>query len=93
MTEQNDTKETREIITVASAARRSRLTVTTVRRYVHRGLVEEPIDDVDLVTLRRVRRLTSLGINLAGVEVVLHMRRQIEALQAEIDRLRARIES
>ena len=93
MTEQNDTKETREIITVASAARRSRLTVTTVRRYVRRGLVEEPIDDADLTTLRRVRRLTGLGINLAGVEVVLHMRRRIEALQAEIDRLRASLES
>ncbi|MGD1991835.1 MAG: MerR family transcriptional regulator [Anaerolineae bacterium] len=93
MAEQNGIEEMREMITVASAARRSRLTVTTVRRYVHRGLVEEPITEADLATLRRVRRLTRLGINLAGVEVVLRMRRQIEALRAEVDRLRAVIGS
>jgi MerR family transcriptional regulator/heat shock protein HspR len=93
MTEQNGIEEIREIVTVASAARRSRLTITTVRRYVHRGLVEEPITEEDLATLRRVRRLTGLGINLAGVEVVLHMRRQIEALRAEVDHLRALIDS
>lgn len=89
MTEQSGMEEKRQSVTIASAARRSRLTITTVRRYVHRGLVEEPITEADLVTLRRVRRLTGLGINLAGVEVVLHMRRQIEALRSELDRLRA----
>lgn len=93
MTEQNGIEETRQVVTIASAARQSRLTITTVRRYVRRGLVEEPINEADLATLRRVRRLTGLGINLAGVEVVLHMRRQIEALRAEIERLRASVDS
>lgn len=53
--------------------------------------------DQELVeAVRRVRRLNDLGINLQGVEVILHMRRRIlqlvlevEEMQQELDRLRA----
>jgi DNA-binding transcriptional MerR regulator len=76
-------------ITITAAARRCRVTVATVRRYVDRGLLEEPLTEQDLATLRRIRRLTGLGINLAGVEVILYMRQRIEELQAEIARLEA----
>jgi MerR family transcriptional regulator/heat shock protein HspR len=56
--------------------------------------------DMDLAMLRRVRTLMEdLGVNLAGVEVVLRMSRQIarlqratEELEAEIDVLRNREE-
>jgi len=75
-------------IAVAVAARRAGLSPTTVRRYVRRRLVEEPFTKMDLVTLRRIRRLTGLGINLAGVEVILRMRRRIEELEQELARLR-----
>ena len=78
-----------EIITISLAARRCGLAPTTVRRYVQWGLVETPLTEEDLVTLRRIRRLTVLGINLAGVEVILRMRRRIEELQEEVARLRA----
>ncbi len=81
-----------EIITITVAARRSGLTTRTVRRYVRRGLVRERLTEEDLAELRRIRRLTGLGINLCGVEVILHMRRQIEALRAELDDLRRFVE-
>ena len=75
------------VITVAVAARQSGLTAPTVRRYIRRGLLSEALTEADLAELRRIRRLTGLGINLAGVEVVLQMRRNIKELQAEIDKL------
>ena len=76
-------------ITIAVAARRTSLSPRTVRRYVQRGLVGEMLTEADLAELRRVRRLTDLGVNLAGVEIILRMRRQIEELEAEVKRLEA----
>ncbi len=40
--------------------------------------------DEDLAQLRRVRRLShDLGINLEGIEVILHLYAHVEALQRE----------
>jgi hypothetical protein len=60
-----------------------------VRRYIRRGLVNEALTEAELAELRRIRRLTGLGVNLSGVEIILRMRRQIEELKAEMDRLHA----
>jgi MerR family transcriptional regulator/heat shock protein HspR len=76
-----------DYITIRVAASRTHLSPRTVRRYIRRGLVEDSLTEDDLAKLRRIRRLTDLGVNLAGVEVVLHMRGRIEELQAEIRRL------
>jgi MerR family transcriptional regulator/heat shock protein HspR len=76
-------------VTITVAARRVGLSPWTVRRYVRRGLLAEALTEDELAELRRIRRLTELGINLAGVEVILSMRRQIEQLQAEVARLEA----
>ena len=73
--------------TVIVAARRCGLAPRTVRRYIRQGLVNETLAKADLAELRRIRRLTDLGVNLAGVGIVLHMRERIEELQAEVDRL------
>ena len=81
-----------EVITISIAARRCGLAPTTVRRYIRWGLVEAPLTEEDLITLRRIRRLRELGINLAGIEVILRMRRRIEELQEEVARLRAALE-
>ena len=44
--------------------------------------------DMDLALLRRVRALMEdLGINLAGVEVILRMSQQIAQLQAEVEEI------
>lgn len=83
MTERKRTRR----ITVAKAASRADLDVRVVRRCVEVGVVSEGLTEDDLIDLRRVRRLTSLGVNLPGVEIILRMRRQIEELQAELARL------
>jgi MerR family transcriptional regulator/heat shock protein HspR len=76
-------------ITIAVAAQQTGLSPRTVRRYIRRGLIGETLTEDELFVLRRIRRLTDLGVNLSGVEVILHMRHQIEALQAELAWLRA----
>jgi MerR family transcriptional regulator/heat shock protein HspR len=81
--------ERQRTIAIEVAARKAGLSTRTIRRYVRRGMVGEALTEEDVVTLRRIRRLTGLGVNLAGVEVVLRMRRRIEALRAEIARLEA----
>lgn len=41
--------------------------------------------------LRRIMRLRrDLGVNLAGVAVILHMREQIESLQRDLEQMRRR---
>jgi MerR family transcriptional regulator/heat shock protein HspR len=44
----------------------------------------------DIELLRKITRLTQeLGVNLAGVDIILRLSSQVEALQVEIERLRA----
>jgi len=80
-------------ITIRTAAQRAGLDVYVVRHCVEVGLMEESLTERDLVELRRVRRLMTLGINLPGVEVILRMRRRIQELQAELARLQRLNES
>jgi MerR family transcriptional regulator/heat shock protein HspR len=80
-------------ITITVAARRTGLSTSTVCRYVQRGLVDQVLSEADLVRLRRIRRLTDLGVNLAGAEIILRMRRQIEELQSELEELERHIVS
>jgi MerR family transcriptional regulator/heat shock protein HspR len=87
------TRERAVYCTITVAARRTGLPSRTVRRYVQRGLVNDVLTEAELTELRRIRRLTDLGVNLAGVEIILHMRRQIEELQAEVARLQALLET
>ena len=74
-------------ITITIAARRTGVSPRTVRRYIRRGLASEVLTEAELAELRRIRRLTELGVNLAGVEIILNMRRQIQDLQAQVERL------
>jgi MerR family transcriptional regulator/heat shock protein HspR len=68
-------------ITISVAAHRTGLSPRTVRRYIQRGVVSEKLTETELAELRRIRRLTDLGVNLAGVEIILRMRRQIVELR------------
>ena len=69
------------------AVRQTGLSSQAVEECVARQLVVAPLSDADLSELRRIRRLQELGVNMPGIEIVLHMRRRIQALQAELDRL------
>jgi MerR family transcriptional regulator, heat shock protein HspR len=47
----------------------------------------------DVERLRRIQRMTSeQGLNLAGVETVLELERQVEQLRAELERTQSRAE-
>ena len=83
-------RELSTYIDITVAARLADVSPRTVRRYMVLGLISNVLTVDELAELRRVRRLTSLGVNLAGVDVILRMRRRIEELQAEIERLTVR---
>jgi MerR family transcriptional regulator/heat shock protein HspR len=73
----------------------------TLRRYEEIGLVKPTrasgrrlysLHDVE--RLRKINRLVNdLGVNLAGVEVILNMSKRMEYLQKEMDRMQAAFEA
>jgi DNA-binding transcriptional MerR regulator len=77
-----------EPLSIDTAARRTGLESHTIHHCVQIGLVSDSLTEEDLVELRRVRRLTELEVNLAGVEIILRMRRRLVELQAELVHLR-----
>jgi MerR family transcriptional regulator/heat shock protein HspR len=81
----------REQVTIAIAAQRTGLSVERVRYCIRHKLVAEALTERELARLRRIRRLGDLGINLAGIEVILNMRRRITDLQERIAQLEASV--
>ncbi|MGH7867229.1 MAG: heat shock protein transcriptional repressor HspR [Candidatus Dormibacteraceae bacterium] len=74
----------------------------TLRLYEREGLLKPSrtegktrlYSDEDLERLEFILNLTrDLGVNLAGVEVVLNLRERIEQAQAEMERMMALLES
>ncbi len=68
----------------------------TLRLYERKGLIRPSrtvgrtrmYSDEDVDEIRRILRLTrDLGVNLAGVEIILKMRRQMLAMQEELEEL------
>ncbi len=80
-------KKRTQRITISVAARRTGLETKVVRHFVEVGVVSQELTEAELAELRRIRRLTELGVNRAGVEIILRMRRRIEALQAKLAQL------
>ncbi len=94
--------EPRYVISIA--ARMLGVQTHTLRYYEKIGIIEPPrsggntrlYSDRDITHLRQVKRLMDdLGVNLAGVEVILHMaqrmtelQQHIEGLESELKRLR-----
>ena len=69
----------------------------SLRLYERRGLIKPQrsegnirlFSDEDVERVRAIHRLVNdLGVNLAGAEVILHMREQMLALQHEVEQLR-----
>jgi DNA-binding transcriptional MerR regulator len=71
------------VISMSVAVRHTGLSDRQVRTCIERGLVVEPLSAGDLRELRRIRRLRELGVNWAGIEIILNMRRRMRAMQAE----------
>lgn len=69
----------------------------TLRQYEREGLVQPSrtqgrmrlYSQRDIERMKLILRLTrQLGVNLAGVDIVLQLKEQIDAMQTEIDQLR-----
>ena len=85
---------------ISVAARMLECHPQTLRMYEREGLVSPQrtqrnlrlYSDADIDRLRRIQRLTrELGVNLAGVEVILDLLERAEKQQKEIDTLRRQL--
>ena len=79
---------------ISAVAEKYRIHTQTLRLYEREGLLKPSrtegntrlYSDEDLVQLEVILSLTrDLGVNLAGVEIILNMRLKIEAMQAEVN--------
>ena len=69
----------------------------TLRIYERKGLVDPArtqggsrrYSDADIDLLKRIQDLTNAGLNLAGVERVLELEREVRHLRAELEATRA----
>ena len=91
-------EEPRYVISVA--ARMSGVQTYTLRYYEKIGIIEPPrskgnirlYSDRDITHLRRVKPLMNdLGINLAGVEVILRMAQRMTELQHHMEELESEL--
>lgn len=73
----------------------------SLRMYERRGLIQPQrsggnirlFSDEDVERVRAIQRLVNdLGVNLAGAEVILHMREQMDAMRQELEELRRHLE-
>jgi len=88
----------RKYLMISAVAERFEIHPQTLRLYEREGLIAPHrskgntrlYDDETLKRLETILTLTrDLGVNLAGVEVILNMREQMESMQIEVDRLLA----
>jgi len=95
------TADNEPVYYISVAARLVQCHPQTLRTYERLGLIGPPrnesnvrlYSDRDIERLRQIQRLTQeMGVNLAGVEVVLRLLDQIEQMQGEMERLKKHIE-
>jgi len=91
--------EEQGVFMISVAAELADMHPQTLRIYETKGLIEPKRSPKntrlysrrDVERLRRIQRMTGeQGLNLAGVEAVLELERQLETLRAELKRTRAR---
>ena len=95
-----DDESQRPLLLISVAAALAGMHPQTLRLYERRGLVcpqrtaknTRRYSGIDLERLRRIQELTDMGLNLAGVERVLAMESELEAMACELERLRAGLE-
>ena len=85
-----------KFVLISSVAERYEIHPQTLRMYEREGLLTPTrsqgntrlYDDEAIRRLETILTLTrDLGVNLAGVEVILNLRQQLAQLQADMDRL------
>ena len=90
-------EDTQTVFSISSIAKMLSVHPQTLRFYERAGFVQ-PVrtrgetrlySQQDIAQLRLILHLTrDLGVNLAGVEIILRMQCQLEDMQCEIDHLR-----
>jgi MerR family transcriptional regulator/heat shock protein HspR len=96
MTDRYRDEEPLYVISIAS--RRVGMHPQTLRLYERLGLVKPArhgsnrlYSDRDIERLRQIQNLTQhMGVNLAGVEIILNLLEQMRDLQAELEEVRQR---
>ncbi len=95
-----DDDRDRPLFMISVAAELAGMHPQTLRLYERRGLLHPQrtakntrrYSRRDVERLQRIQELTELGLNLAGVERVLAMEAQLDALRREMLSLRARLD-
>jgi MerR family transcriptional regulator/heat shock protein HspR len=91
----------RPIYTISIAAELAGMHPQTLRSYEQKGLVRPQrtpggtrrYSEADVERLRIIQRLTGeLGLNLAGVELVLRLEDELRKAHAQIERLQQRVQ-
>ena len=86
----------KKYVMISVVAERLHIHPQTIRFYEREGLIKPArsagntrlYDEIAIQRLETILNLTrELGVNLAGVEVILSMKERLHALQGEVDRL------
>lgn len=86
-------KRDRAVFAISVAAELSGTTVQNLRAYERSGLLEPErtqggtrrYSEIDVERLLRIRSLLNAGLNIAGIERVLALEKQVHDLQVELD--------
>lgn len=89
----------RPLFMISIAAQLAAMHPQTLRMYERRGLLAPRrsakntrlYSDEDVARLRRIQELTELGLNLAGVERVLELEREMATMRERMDRLQSEL--
>src|SRR5262245_55561459 len=90
-----------ELYTISVAAALCGMHEQSLRMYERRGLIApqrsagniRQFSAADIERIRFIKRLVDdLGVNLAGVEVILHMRQQLLEAQDELEAMRREVQ-
>jgi MerR family transcriptional regulator, heat shock protein HspR len=89
-------EDDRGVFMISVAAELAHMHPQTLRMYEARGLIEPQrsakntrlYSQRDVERLRHIQQLTSTGMNLTGVEIVLEMEAEVERMRAKLERMR-----
>ncbi len=102
MQEENWNEHEEPCYVISVAARMVGLHAQSLRHYERIGLIrpsrsmgrQRLYSQSDVARLRHIQRLIQdLGLNLAGVEVIIRMNERIREMEGEMERLRAELQS
>ncbi len=91
----------RAVFIISVAAELAGVHPQTLRIYERKGLVEPArtgggsrrYSEADIELLQRIQELTSEGLNLAGVKMVMELEEKIEALERRVEELTSELDA